>query len=55
MCLIGIPGSSRYELFTSKRTDDELQEYFNFDFFTRCGGGIGMTRLIRSMEKEGLL
>ena len=44
-----------YELFTEQRTDQELQEYFDFDFFTRCGGGIGVTRLMRSMEKEGLI
>jgi aspartyl/asparaginyl-tRNA synthetase len=44
-----------YDLFTEKRTEDELEEYLNFNFFKRCGGGIGMTRLIRSMEKEGLL
>lgn len=44
-----------YELFTEKRTEGELDEYLNFKFFTRSGGGIGVTRLIRSMEKEGLL
>ncbi len=44
-----------YELFTTERTENELDEYLNFDFFKRCGGGIGMTRLIRSMEREGLL
>ena len=44
-----------YELFTEKRTDQELKEYFDFDFITRCGGGIGVTRLMRSMEKEGLI
>ena len=47
--------SKMYELFTQERTDRELDDYLNFDFFTRCGGGIGMTRLIRSMEQEGLL
>ena len=44
-----------YELFTETRTDNELKEYFDMNFFTRCGGGIGVTRLMRSMEKEGLL
>ena len=33
----------------------ELKEFFEFDFFPRSGGGIGMTRLIRSMKKEGLM
>ena len=44
-----------YELFTQERTEGELDEYLSFNFFKRCGGGIGMTRLIRSMEREGLL
>ena len=33
----------------------EMKEYFEFDFFKRSGGGIGMTRLIRSMKLEGLI
>jgi aspartyl/asparaginyl-tRNA synthetase len=44
-----------YELFGKERTDAELDDYLNFDFFERCGGGIGMTRLIRSMKLEGLI
>jgi len=44
-----------YELFGKERTDTELDDYLNFDFFERCGGGIGMTRLIRSMKLEGLV
>ncbi len=44
-----------YDLYGKERTDSELHEYFNFNFFPRSGGGIGVTRLIRSMRKEGLL
>jgi aspartyl/asparaginyl-tRNA synthetase len=44
-----------YDLYGKERTDAELHEYFNFNFFQRSGGGIGVTRLIRSMRKEGLL
>ena len=44
-----------YELFGKERCDVELDDYLNFNFFKRCGGGIGMTRLIRSMKMEGLL
>jgi len=44
-----------YELFGKERTDAELDDYLSFDFFERCGGGIGMTRLIRSMKLEGLV
>lgn len=44
-----------YSLFGKTRTDGELQEYLNFDFFERCGGGIGVTRLIRSMKENKLI
>ena len=44
-----------YELFGEERCEVELQDYLNFEFFKRCGGGIGMTRLMRSMKMEGLL
>jgi hypothetical protein len=44
-----------YDLFGKERTDKEIEDYLNFDFFTRSGGGIGITRLIRSMKKEGLI
>ena len=44
-----------YDLFGKPRTDAELKEFFEFDFFPRSGGGIGMTRLIRSMKLEGLM
>ena len=32
-----------------------LKEYFNLTFIPRVGTGIGLTRLIKSMEKEGLI
>ena len=44
-----------YDLFGEKRIMLEMRDFLNFDFFTRSGGGIGMTRLIRSMKMEGLL
>lgn len=44
-----------YELFGEERTEKELKDYLEFDFFERCGGGIGVTRLMRSMKKEQLL
>ena len=44
-----------YELFGKERTDKELDDYLKFDFFQRCGGGIGVTRLMRSMKKEKLI
>jgi aspartyl/asparaginyl-tRNA synthetase len=42
-------------LFGKERTMKEIEDYLKFDFFTRSGGGIGMTRLIRSMKMENLL
>lgn len=44
-----------YELFGEERTNGELEEYFQLNFIKRSGCGIGLTRLIKSMEKEGLL
>lgn len=44
-----------YELFGENRTMAEMDDFLNFDFFPRSGGGIGVTRLIRSMKLEGLI
>lgn len=44
-----------FELFGEERTMKELEDFLKFDFMTRSGGGIGVTRLIRSMKLEGLL
>ena len=44
-----------YELFGQERTDAELEEYLELNFILRSGCGIGLTRLIKSMDKEGLL
>ena len=44
-----------YELFGEDRTMDEMKDFLDFEFFPRSGGGIGVTRLIRSMKMEGLM
>jgi aspartyl/asparaginyl-tRNA synthetase len=44
-----------FELFGEERTRAELDEYLELNFIKRSGCGIGLTRLIKSMEKEGLL
>ena len=44
-----------YELFGEERTMNEMKDFLNFEFFPRSGGGIGVTRLIRSMKLEGLM
>ena len=41
--------------FTKPRVEHELEEFLSYDFPTRSGGGIGVTRLIRSLKMEGLL
>jgi hypothetical protein len=32
-----------------------MDDFMKHNFFTRSGGGIGITRLISSMTKEGLI
>jgi aspartyl/asparaginyl-tRNA synthetase len=44
-----------YDKFGKERVDKEMEDFFKHQFITRSGGGIGVTRLIKSMEKEGLL
>jgi aspartyl/asparaginyl-tRNA synthetase len=44
-----------YNQFGRDRVDREMDEFLSHKFITRSGGGIGMTRLIRSMELEGLI
>jgi len=44
-----------YDKFGQERVDAELNEFLQHKFIVRSGGGIGVTRLISSMLKEGLL
>ena len=44
-----------YNLFGRERVLKELDEFLEFNFFPRFGGGIGITRLIAGMKKAGLL
>lgn len=39
-----------YAKFGKDRVEKELEDFLNLNFFKRCGGGIGITRLIRSLE-----
>ena len=41
--------------FTKQRVEEELEEFLNFEFFPRSGGGIGITRLIKALKAYGLL
>ena len=40
--------------FGKDRVYNELDEFLSLDFIPRSGGGIGVTRLVRSMEMENL-
>ena len=44
-----------YDLFGKQRVEKELDEFLKLKFFPRSGGGIGVTRMIDAMKKEGLV
>ena len=44
-----------YDLFGQERVEEELNSYLDLTFRPRSGAGCGMTRIISSMRKEGLL
>lgn len=44
-----------YELFGKERVQKELNEYLEFDFFPRFGGGIGVGRMINAMKRHGII
>lgn len=44
-----------FDLFGKKRVEKELDEFLELDFIPRSGGGIGVTRLIDALKKEGLM
>lgn len=51
----GMYAKTLFNHFGRDRVAQELEEYFSLEFFQRSGYGMGITRLIRSMELEGLL
>lgn len=44
-----------YAQFTKARVEKELEEFLSFDFFPRCGGGIGVTRMMRALKLQAQL
>ena len=44
-----------YAQFTKERVQGELNEFLSKNFMQRCGGGVGMTRMIRAMKMSNLL
>lgn len=51
----GMYANTLYNHFGKDRVDGEMTEFLNLPFITRSGGGIGVTRLIRSMKMKGLI
>tara|TARA_B100000780_G_C21044369_1_gene419233 strand:+ start:254 stop:1099 length:846 start_codon:yes stop_codon:yes gene_type:complete len=44
-----------FSQFTRERVLKELDDFLEFDFFPRSGGGIGVTRMVRAMKLSGIL
>jgi len=44
-----------FSRFGRARVERELEEFLSHRFFPRCGGGIGMTRIIRALKLAGRL
>lgn len=51
----GVYADLLFSRFGKKRVTDELDTFLALDFFPRCGGGIGMNRLIRALKLSGLM
>jgi len=51
----GLYAKTLFSKFGQDRVEAELEAFLKLDFKSRCGGGIGVTRLIRSMKMEGLM
>jgi len=51
----GMYAKTLYGQFGTERVNAEMNEFLAHNFIIRSGGGIGITRLIASMEKEGLI
>ena len=43
-----------FDKFGKDRVEKELNEFLSLNFFPRFGGGIGMTRMVRAVEKAQL-
>ena len=41
-----------FDLFTKERVQAELEQFLQYDFFPRVGGGIGLTRMIAALDKQ---
>lgn len=46
----GLYADALYKHFGKERVERELKDFLSLDFFPRCGGGIGVHRMMRAME-----
>lgn len=44
-----------FDKFGKERVEKELNNFLSYDFFQRCGGGIGVTRLISALADKGII
>jgi aspartyl/asparaginyl-tRNA synthetase len=44
-----------FDKFGKERVEQELKDFLAFDFFPRCGGGIGITRMISALVKNNII
>ena len=51
----GAYANTLFSQFTRERVMKELDDFLEFDFFPRSGGGIGVTRMIRAMKLSNIL
>jgi aspartyl/asparaginyl-tRNA synthetase len=51
----GMYAKTLYAQFGQDRVEEELEKFLAHKFFPRCGGGIGVTRMIRAMKLARLL
>lgn len=51
----GLYADMLFSRFGKARVQEELSTFLSLNFFTRCGGGVGMNRLIRAMKLMGLM
>lgn len=51
----GMYADTLYAQFGRERVETELERFLSFNFIPRCGGGIGITRMIRALKLSRIL
>ncbi|MES2135050.1 MAG: amino acid--tRNA ligase-related protein [Patescibacteria group bacterium] len=51
----GMYAKTIFAQFGQARVEEELDKFLSYKFFQRCGGGIGLTRMIRAMKLAKLI